>query len=200
MVNKYLEKIALSTGHAYAIGTGAGAAIGGALGYRAKDIDTFDYNTGKIKNIKLTKSERVSRGVRGGIAGGLLGAWATSKIHSPGHRSYYRSANPYRDSSHHELLEKVNLKAHAVSTKKQVEKTFKEHLHRNHPDKFPGNKHMEEKYKDISVARDQIKETDWFKKLAAIRDLRTLSYMKRGRKTYKELAAKFNVVRRKPKK
>ena len=210
-MNIYIEKIALTYGQTVGVGAGIGAVGGGILSGSRTHGYQYNKENYAYEDKEFSKGRRVGNAISGAVSGGILGGLIGDMIGS--HKKYdkYRQgnyegsgrqyspggSNPHARTSHHDILEKVNLKAGNVKTKDEVNKAFRLHLHRTHPDKNPGNAKAEARFKDLSTARDALVKTDWFNKLAAVIDCKykALAYMRKGRKSYKELAAMFNVKR-----
>lgn len=216
MKNIYLEKIAfqMTDKAVHIASTVGGAALGAGLAGSRKSYKKLESTgdgsgTYTFKEKEFSTKHRIANATFGALAGAQIG-YGIGILARPGFTGYkgfqnsgrthgrnYRSANPHANTSHHDILNKVQAKAKDFTHKDQVNKHFKTHLHRTHPDKHGQSAESVKKFQDLSTARDALQKTEWFQKLAAsMHNLKTLAYMRKGRKSYKELARMFNVVQK----
>jgi hypothetical protein len=163
MQNKYLEKVAMSLsltplGKHIAVGAGLGGAYG--------------YGEDKVVNRRKRKSNwRTGISVaKGAIGGGLTGAY----IHNikeilrgpiPGNKykgGQYRGST-FNHGSVDDHLKSFGAKRSSFTTKAEVNKHMKTHMHKVHPDKPGGST---EAFQKASTLAKAIRESDWFEKLA----------------------------------
>jgi len=147
--NKYLEKIALSFGHAATVG--GGAALGGAAGYQAFKEEYPDHP--------------ILGAIRGGLAGAFLGD-AGYRVHKI--RKLTRPYTPRRENL------KVHIKnvgaSHKAKTKEEVKRAYKRTAMKTHPDRKPPHEReaAEKEFKKLQDSWDKIQKSDWFNKLAYV--------------------------------
>jgi len=149
MSNKYLEKIALSFGHAAAMG-GSAALVGAGGYYRSKEEGQDHPALGAV---------------RGSIAGAILGN-AVYRLHKI--RKLTRAYAPRQENI------KVHIKnvgaSHEAKTKEEVKRAYKRTAMKTHPDRRPPHEReaAEEEFKKLQDSWDKVQKSDWFNKLAFV--------------------------------
>jgi hypothetical protein len=148
--NKYLEKIALSFGHAAAVG--GGAALGGAIGH---------YYDKKNSSNSHAKKRAFNAAVTGAILGTL------------GHNIYKERSLLFNLAPHHTGLD-VHLNTFGASphakTKEEVVHAYRSAVKKWHPDHRPPEEReeAEENFRKLQDSWDKVKRSKWFNKLASV--------------------------------
>lgn len=114
------------------VGTAAGAALGGVVGYKLME------RTNKERKAKGKKTQNPI------VAALLLGGLGASHGHSIG--SLGRMFQVRKAQRHTAIPSWLK----GVKTKAEAKSKYREQAHKHHPDKNPGNKEAEERFKTVS--------------------------------------------------